>query len=60
IVDVDGLHALTEKSGYCPLAQGLHQIEVQYFNKTGDAVLTLGVAKGAGWAKNIGKVWLRH
>lgn len=35
VVDNDGLHGNTEKSGVVPLAKGYHKIKVVYFEKTG-------------------------
>ena len=41
IVDNDGLHAPKTLTGVAPLAAGWHPIRVEYFNKTGGAVLEL-------------------
>ena len=41
VVDHDGLHGATEKQGAIALQQGLHAIEVVWFNRTGGASLEL-------------------
>ncbi len=41
IVDNDGLHSMTAKTGSAALARGLHAIEIDYFNKTGGLGLAL-------------------
>lgn len=45
VVDNDGLHGPTEKSGIVALAKGMHRIRVEWFNKTGGAVLKLNWAQ---------------
>jgi alpha-L-fucosidase len=41
VVDNDGLHVTTEKTGSAALAPGAHAITVEYFNRTGGAELGL-------------------
>ncbi|MBN2010515.1 chitobiase/beta-hexosaminidase C-terminal domain-containing protein [candidate division KSB1 bacterium] len=41
IVDNDGLHAMIEKSGKAYLKQGMHRIDVQFFQKGGGCGLSL-------------------
>ena len=41
VVDNDGLHGTQERRGTAPLAKGWHKIQVEWFNKTGGAVLDL-------------------
>jgi alpha-L-fucosidase len=41
VVDNDGLHVAGEKQGAIALGKGLHGIEVVWFNRTGDAELSL-------------------
>ncbi len=41
VVDNDGLHSSTTKSGAAPLAKGMHRITVEWFNKTGGSELDL-------------------
>ena len=42
IVDNDGEHASTEKTGMTPLVKGYHKIRVQYFNAGGEQQLQVG------------------
>lgn len=44
IVDNDGLHVAETKVGTIPLEKGLHPIRVEWFNKTGAAVLEVKMA----------------
>jgi hypothetical protein len=48
VVDLDGLHAATAKTGMAPLMAGGHDIVVEYFNATGGSALSvrMGVGKG--------------
>lgn len=41
VVDNDGLHSMTAKTGSIALAKGLHAIRIGYFNKTGGLGLQL-------------------
>lgn len=41
VVDHDGLHGPTALVGQAPLAAGLHDVEVRWFNKAGGATLAL-------------------
>ncbi len=45
VVDNDGLHGASAKSGVCALAAGPHAIELRWFNKTGSAALELSWAR---------------
>ena len=45
IVDNDGLHAMSEKSGVVPLAVGFHALRVTFFQKTGDVGLKVSYAR---------------
>lgn len=44
VIDHDGLHSPSVKMGYAPLAKGPHELEIGWFNKTGDARLGLSWA----------------
>lgn len=44
VVDHDGLHGPSGKTGAIALAKGAHAIRVDYFNKTGGAALSLSIA----------------
>lgn len=44
VVDHDGLHAAQPKSGSIALDAGMHQLKVEYFERTGEAVLELQYA----------------
>ncbi len=44
VVDNDGLHVATERSGQIALAAGPHPIAVDYFQRTGEVALTLEFA----------------
>lgn len=48
IVDNDGAHGTTEKSGPVHLVKGTHAIAVDYFQATGPVALQLFCKKGAG------------
>ena len=41
VVDNDGIHGMTERSGVIALDAGLHAIEVDYFERTGSAGLVV-------------------
>jgi alpha-L-fucosidase len=45
IVDHDGLHGSTAKTGDVPLGKGWHHIRVEWFNKSGGADLSLAWAR---------------
>lgn len=47
-VDNDGLHGSTTVSGFLPLAKGWHKIRIEWFNKTGDAVLRVSYGAAGG------------
>jgi len=44
VVDHDGLHAMTRRSGVVGLLPGLHQVRVEYFEATGSAGLIVRMA----------------
>ena len=44
IVNNDGNHASQVVTGYVPLRQGFHKMELKYFQGTGGAVLSVGWA----------------
>ena len=46
IIDNDGLHGMTEKSGTVALAAGYHQLRLAYFQKSGGNDLKLSWNKG--------------
>lgn len=48
VVDNDGNHGATEKSGKGALKKGLHKIMVQYFDAAGDNSLEVSMQAGAG------------
>ena len=52
VVDNDGLHGATEKSGEAYLKAGKHAIDVTFFERTGDQLLTVSY-EGPGIAKKI-------
>ncbi len=52
IVDNDGTHSKTEKSGSIYLAAGKHEINVHYFNRDGGAFLEVGYS-GQGITKQL-------
>lgn len=41
VVDHDGLHSPTDKTGAAALARGAHTLEIRWFNKTGGTALDL-------------------
>ncbi len=44
VVDHDGLHSASGKTGAIALVKGAHTVRVDYFNKTGGAALSLSMA----------------
>jgi alpha-L-fucosidase len=44
VVDHDGLHSPSGKTGAIALVKGAHTLRVDYFNKTGGAALSLSIA----------------
>lgn len=44
VIDNDGLHGALTRTGLAPLAAGWHPITVEWFNRTGDAALSLRMA----------------
>ncbi len=45
VIDNDGLHGAVMKHGAAPLAKGWHKVRIEWFNKTGDAALSVSWAK---------------
>lgn len=45
VVDHDGLHSPSDKTGTAPLAKGWHRITVEWFNKTGGSALDVKVGR---------------
>ena len=52
VVDNDGLHGLSQKSGLIPLTAGFHPVKISYFNKTGGMGLKIYI-EGGGIKKEI-------
>ena len=60
VIDHGGLHGTTAKLGTMALAEGLHPIRIEWFNKTGGATLQLRISQdGAAWM-DIPSDWLVH
>ncbi len=59
-IDNDGLHSPFAKAGQVPLAAGSHRFVVEYFNKTGGAVLSVKVAVIGEERVAIPASWLSH
>jgi alpha-L-fucosidase len=53
VADLDGLHGTAARTGEIALAAGWHPIEVEWFNSTGGAVLSLLRARQGGAAAPI-------
>ena len=53
VVDNDGLHGATQKTGLVALAAGAHSLKVAYFNKSGGKDLQVGFAPPGGESKPI-------
>jgi alpha-L-fucosidase len=53
VVDHDGTHGATDKTGTAPLAKGWHAITVDWFNKTGNVALSLKMAAAGDKPKEI-------
>ncbi len=60
VVDHDGLHAATAKTGHAALAAGLHEIEVLYFEKGGLEALALRVTRDDGTSVPLDATTLLH
>lgn len=60
IVDHDGLHAATEKSGSVALQAGYHPIAVSYFQAEGGTALELFVAWPGAERMALPAAWLSH
>lgn len=60
VVDHDGLHALSTRSGQVALARGLHQLEVRYFQAGGGRGLQVSVALEGSASQPLPPGWLFH
>ena len=60
VVDNDGLHSAITRQGDAALAVGLHEIRVEYFNKTGNVALSLEWAALGAELKPVGTGELFH
>jgi len=60
VVNNDGPHGAKDVEGFAPLAKGPHAITVVWFNKTGDAALSLRWSVGSGALSAIPVGALRH
>ncbi len=60
VVDNDGLHVSVERVGSAPLARGLHRLRVEWFNKTGDSDLYLGMGRADALIEDLRPGTLRH
>jgi hypothetical protein len=60
VVINDGLHEITEQSGQAALEQGLHRINVQFFDYGGDESLEVWI-EGPGLEKQqVPTSWYYH
>ena len=53
VIDHDGAHMMTAKAVELPLAKGLHDLRIEYFEARGSAGLSLRWARGAGTKAGI-------
>ena len=53
VIDHDGAHMMAAKTAELPLAKGLHDLRIEYFEATGLAGLSLRWARGAGTKAGI-------
>ena len=53
VIDHDGAHMMTAKAVELPLAKGLHDLRIEYFEATGLAGLSLRWARGSGTKAGI-------
>ncbi len=60
VIDNDGLHGSQGREGTIALAAGTHEIEVEWFNKTGGADLDLLFAPAGAAAARIPGSFLKH
>ena len=60
VVDNDGLHSASGKTGAIALAKGAHAIRVDYFNKTGGAALSLSMAASGKEFAQVAATAFRH
>jgi len=60
VIDHGGLHGTTAKDGTVALAEGLHPIRVEWFNKTGGATLDLSVGLNNDELIAVPSDWLVH
>ncbi|MEX2243561.1 MAG: alpha-L-fucosidase [Fimbriimonadaceae bacterium] len=60
VVDNDGLHGPTTKVGAIALSKGAHHLRVDYFNKSGGAALSLGIAASGKPFEEVPATAFRH
>ena len=60
MIDNDGLHIATEKTGTIALAAGLHPITIEWFNRTGDAALNVKIGRAGAALPPIDAATLLH
>jgi len=60
VIDHDGLHGTTAKSGTAALAEGLHRLRIEWFNKTGGATLGVSIARAGEELATLEGDWLAH
>ncbi|HXH61888.1 MAG TPA: alpha-L-fucosidase [Fimbriimonadaceae bacterium] len=60
VVDNDGLHSPSAKTGAVALAKGAHSVRVDYFNKTGGSALSLSMAGVSGDFVDVPAEAYRH
>ena len=60
VVDNDGLHSAAKKNGVAPLAKGKHAVRVEWFNKTGDAALSVDWGKAGEKSKALSARSMSH
>jgi hypothetical protein len=53
VVDNDGTHLSTEKSGFLCLGAGYHLLKVEYFDKTGSSDVLMAMYAGPGFSKRV-------
>jgi hexosaminidase len=60
VIDHDGLHGATERSGQIALAAGFHPLSIQYFQAGGGRALSLTVSLGDERERQELTGWLHH
>jgi len=60
VITNDGIHGITEKETYLPLAKGLHPLRIDYFQRTGGVGLNLYLIMPDGKRGEIPANWLFH